>query len=153
MSNAGDRKRTFPGGSAEGPLPRRTPLTFSLLAMAAIFGLLGLFFVLAPRTGAVFFGMPITGSDGVFYVRALGLRDAALALYIALQTLSAPRRAVFLLLAATPIIPAGDLTLLLLRSAWTANLLLHVFSAVCFAGMAAWVRASSRRDPSHRAYK
>ena len=50
----------------------RSWIVFIVLAVAGAFGLLGLCFVVAPRTGAALFGIPVESGPGVAYVRAIG---------------------------------------------------------------------------------
>ena len=86
------------------------------------------------------------------YVRAIGFRDIALALYIAALTLFSTRRALCLVLGLTVLIPVCDLALLTALRGFSspAHLALHAVSAVCFAALAVWV-ARGRGRPSRDA--
>lgn len=129
----------------EARLSFREPVTWALLGLGALFCGLGLFFLLLPGPGAELFGLPAAAAETRSYARAVALRDIALALYLVLQTLFAPRRAVLILLAATMVIPIGDLMLLLTSpGAELGRWPLHLASAACFAGTALWVRTSAR---------
>jgi hypothetical protein len=50
------------------------------LGLAGAFLLIAALFTLAPRRGALLFGIPAQHDDALFYVRAIGFRDLALAL-------------------------------------------------------------------------
>jgi hypothetical protein len=77
----------------------------------------------------------------LLYVRAIGLRDLALASYIAGLTVGRHRRALAILLTLTTMIPAGDLFLLgTMGSGSAVHYLLHSVSLAGFAGLAWWVR-------------
>ena len=112
--------------------------TLVVLGLAAVFLLLGLLLVVAPRWGAALFGVPAPEVFARAYVRAIGFRDIALALYIGALTLFATRRALCLVLGLTVLIPVCDVALLMaLRGLSSpAHLALHAVSAVCFAGLA-----------------
>ena len=112
-----------------------------VLAMAGVFLAIAALFVAAPALGAAVFGIPAPDGAGLAYVRAVGLRDLALALYLIGLALFSSRRAVGVVLAATVVIPAGDLLLVL---AWEGlsspgHLLLHGLSGACCAAVALWL--------------
>ncbi len=130
-------------------LPLRRPLTVVLLGMAGVFGLMGAWFITSPGPAAIFFGYPLAGPSDGFYVRAAGFRDIALSIYLVLLTLFGSRRALFLLLIGTPVIPIGDFLLLRVYSDWTGHELLHLWSAACFPVIALWVHKSRPLDTSH----
>ena len=121
------------------------PLRWSLLAASLLFAVLGLLFLSGIDQAASLFGIPAPHLESHGYVRAVGLRDLALAGYLALLTLYASARAVLLVLLATLIIPAGDLVLVATAAeavAW--QVVLHLATALLFAGLAAWVWTSMR---------
>jgi hypothetical protein len=129
-----------------------------LFGCAAAFVLLGAFFALAPRWGALLFGVSAPDGEGLAYVRAVGFRDLALGLYILALRLWATRQALAIVLGLTVVIPVLDLALLLavrgLSSPW--HLALHGASGICFAVLALWVAGGasrgggvSTRDRSH----
>ena len=112
-----------------------------VLAMAGVFLLIAALFVAAPALGAAVFGIPAPDGAGLAYVRALGLRDLALGLYLAGLVLFSSRRAVGVVLGATVVIPVGDALLVLAREGLSSpgHLLLHGFSGVCCAAVALWL--------------
>jgi hypothetical protein len=126
------------------PITRRLRLALLLLS-GLFFGLGGLFLAL-PGTGAALFGLPSREPHALFFVRAISLRDLALAAYLLWLTLAGERRALSIVLAATLVIPAGDLGLLAFAGTGTPlHYLLHGGSLICFAGMALWVRGFASR--------
>jgi len=125
--------------SDDRPFP--VALAFVLLVCAAVFFLLGGLFMLAPATGGRVYGLSTETESALLYVRAIGLRDLALASYIAGLTVGRHRRALAILLTLTMMIPAGDLFLLSIMSSGSAvHYLLHSVSLVGFAGLAWWAR-------------
>lgn len=118
------------------------PITWVLLCMAACFLLLGVIFISMPTWGAAIFGIPAPSGSGEAYVRALGARDAAVALYIAALTLFSTRQSLSIVLGATVLIPLCDIVLIVIITEFSApwTLALHAGSALCFVGMARWVR-------------
>jgi hypothetical protein len=119
-------------------------LTAVLLTTAGVFFLLGGWFVLAPATGARIYGLSTETESALLYVRAIGLRDLALASYIAGLTVGRHRRALVILLTLTTMIPAGDLFLLgTMGTASAVHYLLHSVSLIGFAGLAWWTRHSA----------
>jgi hypothetical protein len=98
-------------------------------SFALVLGGLGVFFVLAPIPASSLFGMEAPAHADLAYVRALGIRDIGLCLAI-LAVLPISSKATRRLLAASGIIPAGDIALVLLESGLSAplQLLLHAAS-------------------------
>lgn len=133
-------------------IPSRLMKNLVVLGMAGAFLLLGALFALAPRWGAMIFGVTAPEGEGLAYVRAIGFRDMALGLYILGLRLWATRRALGIVLGLTVLIPVLDLALLLvvkgLSSPW--HLALHGASAVCFTAVAIWV-AGGRAEGQDRA--
>ncbi len=119
----------------------RTPQALVVLGLAALFLLLGLLFIAVPPWGALLFGIPASDGSALSYVRAIGFRDVALALYIAALALWSTPRALSLVLGITVLIPVLDLVLLLGERGFSSpgHLVLHGASALCFAGLALWV--------------
>jgi hypothetical protein len=109
-----------------------------VLAMAGVFLAIAALFVAAPALGAAVFGIPAPDGAGLAYVRAVGLRDLALALYLLGLARFSSRRAVGVVLAATVVIPAGDMLLVLAREGLSSpgHLLLHGLSGACCAAVA-----------------
>jgi hypothetical protein len=125
-------------------VPLRDPLALTVCLLSSVFLVLGGLFVAAPTPAAAFFGLPTHDAAALFYVRAIGFRDLALAIYLLGLALSGQRRALTIVLAGTLIIPIGDLALL--ASSGTArpiHYLLHGASLLCFAGLALWSRSAS----------
>jgi hypothetical protein len=100
--------------------------------------------VFAPRWGAALFGIPAPEGLGLAYVRAIGFRDVALALYIMALAAFSTRRALCIVLGVTVLIPVCDLALLAALTGLSspAHLALHAGSGVCFAGLALWLARS-----------
>ena len=118
-----------------------------VLAMAGVFLLIAALFVAAPVLGAAVFGIPAPDGAGLAYVRAVGLRDLALGLYLLGLALFSSRRAAGVVLAATVAIPVGDMLLVLMREGLSSpgHLLLHGLSGACCAAVALWLL---RPDPA-----
>ncbi|WP_161600844.1 DUF4267 domain-containing protein [Teichococcus oryzae] len=122
-----------------------------VLSMAGVFLLIGAAFIASPPLGAALFGLPATGAEAQAWLRALALRDLALGLYLAGLLWLGSRRSLGVVLAATVVIPPGDM---LMVAGWhggaaPAPLLLHGLSALATGGMAAWLlRPPSAGTPS-----
>ncbi|WP_244424830.1 DUF4267 domain-containing protein [Methylobacterium nodulans] len=97
-------------------------------------------FIVAPTTGASIFGIPAPGNLADAYLRAIGFRDAALALYLAGLACFSSRRAVGIVLGATVLIPVCDVALVLAvgTAAWW-QIGLHALNGVCLIVMTTWV--------------
>jgi hypothetical protein len=128
-------------------LPWSEPSTWLVLALSGVFILLGLLFVLAPRTGAALFGIAPEG-PGLSYVSAIGLRDLAFGAYLAALSRLSTRRAVGTVLGLTVLIPAGDVVLVFLERGFESpkHLLLHAVSGLVMAASASWLLARSLHD-------
>ena len=125
-------------------MTRFRPFAITTIAVSLVFLLLGLFFLAMPRAGASFYGAPTRDVAATTFVRAIGLRDVALALYLLGLTLSTRWRALTIILTATIVIPAGDIALLMMSgTARPVHYLLHGASLLCFALLA----MGSRRQP------
>jgi len=114
---------------------------WAVAALAGVFLLIGVVFIADPATGAAIFGIPAPGGEGRSYVQALALRDLALGLYLLGLLRLGSRRALGIVLAATVVIPLGDLWLVGTQEGpftpW--HLLLHGASAAATAGLACWL--------------
>ena len=122
-----------------------TALPMMLTLLACVFAGLGVLFVLAPAPAARFYGIDAGSPSGLFYVRALGLRDLALAAYLLGLTVARQFRALSIVMFVTLVIPAGDILLLAVSGrAQPVHYLLHAASFLCFAGMAWWAGRSAR---------
>jgi hypothetical protein len=112
-----------------------------VVAMAGVFLVIAALFVAAPALGTAVFGIPAPDGAGLAYVRAVGLRDLALALYLLGLACFSSRRAIGIVLAATVVIPAGDMLLVLTREGLSSpgHLLLHGLSGACCAAVALWL--------------
>jgi hypothetical protein len=123
-------------------LPR--PLKSAVFLLSALFLLLGAFCLLAPSAAARFYGLEADAPTALFYVRAIGPRDAALALYLFGLALAGLRQALAIVAAATLVIPLGDMLLLASSGAGTSvHYLLHGASLLCFAALA-WCSRQAR---------
>ena len=114
---------------------------WAVLAMAGVFLSIAALFVAAPALGAAVFGIPAPDGAELACVRALGLRDLALRLYLLGLALFSSRRAVGVVLAATVVIPVGDMLLVLAREGLSSpgHLLLHGLSGAWCAAVALWL--------------
>jgi hypothetical protein len=134
-----DRRHLATG---DGRLSRSDLRLWVVLAMALVFFGLGGVFLAAPALGALIYGVPEPEGIGRTYLRAIGARDAALAIHLAGLSLFSTRRAVAIVLAGSLVIPACDLALIL--SAGTAawwQVALHGMSAGVLALVALWLSA------------
>lgn len=131
--------------SGDGCLTPTDPRLWTVLALALVFLALGVLFLAAPALGALIYGVPAPDGTARTSLRAIGARDAALALYLAGLSLFATRRAVATVLAASLVIPACDLALILCAgtAAWW-QVALHGVSAGVLALTALWL---ARRGP------
>jgi hypothetical protein len=101
---------------------------------------IGLLFVVAPQIAASVFGIAAPPGPGEAYIRAIGFRDLALALYLAGLAAWSTRGALSLVLGASVLIPICDIALVALVSGPSPSLLLHAAAGACLAGLAWWVR-------------
>ena len=129
-------------------LPLHAPSTWLVLALSAVFVLLGLLFVVAPRAGAALFGITAPEGPGLSYVSAIGLRDLAFGAYLAVLSRLSTRRAVGTVLGLTVLIPIGDVILVFLERGFESpmHLLLHAGSGLVMAASALWLLAQSSHD-------
>jgi hypothetical protein len=112
--------------------------------LSGVFLVLGALFITAPAPAAAFYGLPSRDPAALFYVRAIGFRDLALATYLLGLTLAKQHRALAIVLAATILIPVGDVALLASSDAGRPiHYLLHGASLLCFVGLALWTRRAS----------
>jgi hypothetical protein len=128
--------------SAEHEKPsRRDAGTWLVLLLALAFLAIGILFVAGPRPAAILFGIPAEGPAEP-YIRAIGFRDLALALYLAGLTLLATRRAVATVLGASVLIPVCDLVLVMLTTGLSSpgSLALHAAGGIVLAALALWMR-------------
>lgn len=109
---------------------------------------LGLLFLAAPRAGAVVFELAAPEGESFGYLPAIGLRDLAFGLYLLILSVTATRRTLGLIFAATLVIPMGDLVIVAAARGSDAalNMLLHGVSAAVMAGGAIWLLQSSTHD-------
>lgn len=134
-------------------LPARAPVWAALL-LGAVFLLIGICFVVAPRLGATIFGIAAEDAVALAYVRAIGFRDLALALYIFGLSAFSRRRALSTVLAASLVIPVCDITLVLSIAGWSSvgQLLIHLAGAVALASVSLWLRAADHGSRARPAY-
>ena len=134
--------------TARSGLPLHAPSTWLVLALSGVFVLLGLLFILAPRSGAALFGIPAPEGPGLSYVSAIGLRDLAFGAYLAALSRLASRRATGTVLGLTVLIPAGDVILVFLYRGFESphHLLLHAGSGLVMAAGSLWLLAQASHD-------
>jgi Domain of unknown function (DUF4267) len=128
--------------SAEHERPsRRDASTWLVLLLAVAFLVIGILFIAVPRPAAIMFGIPAEGPAEP-YIRAIGFRDLALALYLAGLTLLATRRAVATVLGASVLIPVCDVALVMLTTGLSSpgSLALHAAGGTVLATLALWMR-------------
>jgi len=131
---------------ASHPMPHTSPVPIVVALVAGIFLFLGAMFVAYSRAAADFYGIASHDRAALFYVRAIGFRDLALAAYLLGLSALGGRRALAIVLAATIVIPMGDIALLILSgTARAIHFILHGASLLCFAGLALWAHADARR--------
>ena len=136
-------RRRLAGASVDRTWMSRAPI-FAVCLLSVLFLVLGALFIAAPACAAAFYGLPSGGSEALFYVRAIGFRDLALAAYLLGLTLAKQRQALAIVLVATMVIPVGDVVLLASSDAGRPiHFLLHGASLLCFAGLALWTRRTS----------
>lgn len=127
-------------------MPRTCLFTISTISLSVVFLLLGLLFVARPDLGAGIYGVPGHDPATIVYLRAVGCRDLALAAYLFGLAVVGQVRALTIVLAATIVIPLGDIALLYRSGTGHAvPYLLHGASLLCFAAMALWSHGISRR--------
>lgn len=115
----------------------KEPASLVVCLLALVFLMLGGLFVATPAPAAWIYGLPSRDPAALFYVRAIGFRDIALAAYLLGLTLTRQRRALSIVLTVTLIIPTGDLLLLVSSGAGGAtSYLLHGASLLCFSALA-----------------
>jgi hypothetical protein len=121
---------------------RRDPSTWLVLLLAFAFLSIGVLFIAAPRPAAILFGIPAEGPAAEPYIRAIGFRDLALALYLAGLTLLSTRQAVSTVRGASVLIPLCDIALVLLTTGLSSpgSLALHAVGGTVLAALALWMR-------------
>lgn len=128
-------------------LPLHEPSTWLVFALSGVFVVLGLLFVVTPRSGAALFGIAAPEGPGLSYVSAIGLRDLAFGGYLAALARLSTCRTVGMVLALTILIPVGDVILVFLDRGFESpkHLLLHAGSGIVMAAGAFWLLSR----PSH----
>lgn len=129
-------------------LTKADPRLWAVLALAAVFLGLGALFVLSPSTGAAIFGLPAPGGLADGYLRAIGFRDLALALYLAGLAFLASRRSVSIVLGSSLVIPVCDTILVWSSGAAPWQIALHLGSGAVLLVLTLWV--SGPRQAPHR---
>jgi hypothetical protein len=124
------------------------PAAAALLLGTALLGLGGLF-LSRPREAAHLFGLPVRGA-GEDYVRALGVRDLALAGGLAVSASASPK-ALAAVSGLAAMIPVADAALVRVRRGSAAAVMLHASSAAALAllSVAAW-RSGTRPERAAR---
>jgi len=102
-----------------------SPLYWLCGALALGITLVGLVAILAPATGSVMFGVPVTTTDALPWIRLAGIRDIALGLILfAMMALKEGRTAGILILLII-IVPVTDATTVFTRSGLSYHILIH----------------------------
>ncbi len=129
-------------------LSNGAPSTWLVRILSVVFIGLGLLFLVAPHSGATLFGIAAPGGEGSGYLPAIGLRDLAFGLYLLILSATATRRTLGLILAATLVIPIGDIIIVTAARGSDAalNLLLHGASAAVMAAGSVWLLRISGHD-------
>lgn len=120
------------------------PRMWGVIVLSAVFLCLGGLFIASPASGAAIFGIPAPNGVSAGYLRAIGFRDVALALYLVGLACFSTRRAVCLVLGASVFIPVCDV--ILVWSSGTAapwQIALHVVSGGSLALVAVWISRPS----------
>jgi Domain of unknown function (DUF4267) len=113
---------------------------WAVMALSVVFLCLGSLFIVSPSTGAAIFGIPAPNGISAGYLRAIGFRDVALALYLASLACFSTRQAVCLVLVASVFIPLCDVILVWMSgSAAFWQITLHVVSGASLVLIAAWI--------------
>ncbi|GJE48706.1 hypothetical protein GOFOIKOB_1738 [Methylobacterium tardum] len=116
------------------------------MALAAVFLCLGGLFIVSPSAGAAIFGIPAPSGVPAGYLRAIGFRDVALALYLAGLACFSTRRAVCLVLMASVFIPFCDVILVWMSDSATFwQIALHGVSGAGLVLIAALISLSAKR--------
>jgi hypothetical protein len=132
-----DQRRRSPEVPASARPAWRDPLTAATVLLSSVFLLLGGLFVFAPGAGAALYGLEARADSALFYVRVVGVRDMALAIYLSGLAIAGLRRALRVVALGTMVIPVGDMLLLAASGAGgPVHYLLHGASLLCFAGLA-----------------
>ena len=131
----------------------RQASTWAALLLGAAFLVLGIGFASAPRFGAWLFGIEAAEGSALAYVRALGFRDVALALYIFGLIALGTRRGLSVVLAASLVIPACDVALVLSVSGWSSigQVFVHLAGAAGLAAVSFWLRLDDSSRQACRA--
>jgi hypothetical protein len=120
------------------------PRMWGVMVLSAVFLCLGGLFIASPASGAAIFGIPAPNGVSAGYLRAIGFRDVALALYLVGLACFSTRRAVCLVLGASVFIPACDVILVWsLGTAAPWQIALHIVSGGSLALVAVWVSRPS----------
>jgi hypothetical protein len=116
------------------------------LALAVIFVLLGLLFVLAPDAGAALFGLSAQISETLSYVVALGIRDIVLGGLIGAMAFQG-RRPLAVLLGISAIIPVFDVLLVASVEGFSSilNVLVHALAGGVLATLSIMLFRTKRR--------
>lgn len=126
--------------------------TWLVLALAFVFAALAFAFWAWPAGGAALFGIALETEGARAYLRAVAIRDLALAGYMVALLRFSTRRALAILAAVTVVIPVCDLALITIETGRLTLFhgLVHGASALVFAALSlrlfAIDRAARRRD-------
>jgi Domain of unknown function (DUF4267) len=103
----------------------KSPLYWLCGALALGITLVGLLAILAPATGSVMFGAPVTTTDALPWIRLAGIRDIALGLILfAMMALKEGRTAGILILLII-VVPVTDVNTVFMRTGFSYHILIH----------------------------
>lgn len=122
--------------------PLTVPMTITAVLAAGLFAAIGLRCLIAPSSGARFFGVPVIDAGGESFVRAMGARNLGLALTAAALIANGIRVGLAGLVAAAAIMAALD-ALIVLRAAGLAKAAKHIAYVPLFAAFAVWIAFGS----------
>ncbi|WP_454280430.1 DUF4267 domain-containing protein [Sphingomonas sp. Marseille-Q8236] len=118
---------------------RRSAFLILTGLFSAVFVALGAAFICLPEPASAFYGIPSRDPAALLYVRAIGFRDLAVSAYLMGLMALGRLRALIIILAATIVIPIGDMALLILSGSGRGiHYFLHGASLFCFAALALW---------------
>ena len=102
-------------------------------ALALGISLVGLLALFAPATGSAMFGMPVTASESLSWIRLAGIRDIALGLALFTMMARKDGRTAGILILLLLVVPIADLTTVFSRTGLSYHILIHAGGALFMA--------------------